>query len=735
MKRFFVLTMLLASLLALRTTAETLPLKEGWSHLAHSVVEPTGGRDGHECLHVHAELPSCTMQDWEGDAYSKHSSSAFLPITPGQPYFLAVWAKGAADFWLHVWTYEEKDLSTFVLSTSAADYSDRFAILEDGEWHFCVSPLLTFPENAHYAKVVLEVISNLPGTPYLDLRLSDVVFTESAAHPDPRMTVVKPITDRLLTPKAEVLPAQPADVLSFRLARGETSAASFVVEGAPTAPLETLLPKASALESENSGLIPADSLVIRHVATWYTGVPSITIKQPGFRTLTPELLLNDPTLVKACSADRGNYVRLDFPERSYYSYISAELDEQYGLPKKEYFHLDIKEFPVRDSVELQPVRLSPGERRQFWATFHVPEDALPGTYRGTIALTNEGKTCMELPVTVEVLPFDLLPPENYISSIYYKGYLGPNGAIGAGNYPDSKTPEQYLAEMRNLKAHGVDNPPIFLWWRSEDIHYLDECLTLRELAGMDNHTLFLWGSNTGDSERPEDLVQLRESVEKAIAIAHEHGAEEIYFYGIDEARPEVLAREQAAWQVVHDAGGKIYVAVMDLSDSLDTSLDLAVVAGERFTPDEFARAKAKGMKLLSYGHPQGGCVTPETYRRNYGLLLWQWGFDGAMTHAYQCGYGFIWNDFDGLYRDENMTYPTADGVIDTIQWEGYRESVNDLRYLATLQQAIRQAPNTPAAIQAAAFLADLKTADLATRDLDEIRSEMIDFILALHAQR
>ena len=121
---------------------------------------------------------------------------------------------------------------------------------------------------------------------------------------------------------------------------------------------------------------------------------------------------------------------------------------------------------------------------------------------------------------------------------------------------------------------------------------------------------------------------------------------------------------------------------MDLSDCLDTSLDLAVVLGERFTPGEFARAKAKGMKLLSYGHPQGGCVTPETYRRNYGLLLWQWGFDGAMTHAYQCGYGFIWNDFDGLYRDENMTYPTADGVIDTLQWEGYREGVNDLRYLA-----------------------------------------------------
>ena len=705
-----------------------------WEFMNYASIETAGGRDGHECLHVHADLPTCTMQDWEGDAFTKYSSSDFLPVTGGQPYFLSVWAKGAANFWLHVWLYEKDNFESFIYSTAASDGADRFTIQEDGQWHLCASPLLTFPENAHYAKVVLEVVSNLPETPYLDLRFSDVIFTESDAHPEPRVTVVEAITDRLLTPTTEMLPAQPENALSFRVARGETASASFVVEDVPTAYLKGLLPQVSMLTSENGDLIPAEALAIRHVAIWFTGAPSITIKQAGCRVLTPELLLNDHTLVKASPADRGNYLRLDFPERSYYTYISAELDEQRAIPGKEHFHLPIAEFPVRDSAVLQPVDIAPGERRQFWVTLHVPENTPPGAYRGAVTFKNAEETCAELPVTVEVLPFDLLPPENFLSSIYYKGQLGPNGAIGAGNYSDSKNPEQYLAEMKNLVAHGVDNPPIFQWWRSEDIFFLDECLTLRELAGMSNRTLFLWGSNTGDSDKPEDLAQLRASVEKAVAIAKTHGCEEIYFYGIDEARPDVLAREQPAWQVVHEAGGKVYVAVMDLSDALDTSLDLAVVLGERFTFEQVAQAKAKGMKLLSYGHPQGGCVTPETYRRNYGLLLWQWGFDGAMTHAYQCGYGFIWNDFDGLYRDENMTYPTADGVIDTIQWEGYREGVTDLRYLATLQQAIRQSPNTPAAIRAATFLAELKEADLSARDLDEIRSQMIDLILALNAQ-
>ena len=710
----------------------TFLLASNWQLMNYATVERTEGHDGNDCLHVHAELPSCTMKDWEGDATTLAASSQFLPVQPGVPYHLSVWAKGAANIWLHVWTYEGEEWSTFVHSTTSWDGADRFSVLEDDEWHLCVSPLLIFPERSNYAKVVLELVGNLPMTPYLDIRFSDVKFLRVPEHPAPDIHVVKAITDQLLSPSDSMLPEPPSDGLFFRATRGEYSAASFVVEG-PAGNLEDFLPQANDLVSEEGEVIPASALALRHVALWFTGAPTVTPKQIGYRTLTPELLLNDPTLVKYSLEDRGNYLRLDFPERSFYTYISATLEERHAIPGKEYFHLGIQEFPVRDRQELCPARIAFGERRQFWVTLHVPEEALPGTYHGVITFTNRGVPCAELPVTVEVLPFDLLPPENYISSIYYKGYLGPNGAIGAGNYPDSKNPEQYLAEMKNLIAHGVDNPPIFLWWRGDDIAFLNECLTLRELAGMSNRTLFLWGSNTGDSDKPEDLAQLRASVEKAIAIAHEHGAEEIYFYGIDEARPDVLAREQPAWQVVHEAGGKIYVAVMDLSDALNTSLDLAVVLSERFTDNDVAQARAKGMKLLSYGHPQSGCVTPETYRRNYGLLLWQWGFDGAMTHAYQCGYGFIWNDFDGLYRDENMAYPTADGVIDTIQWEGYREGVTDLRYLATLQQAIRQAPNTPAAIRAATFLAELKKADLDTRDLDEIRSQMIDLILALNA--
>lgn len=41
-----------------------------------------------------------------------------------------------------------------------------------------------------------------------------------------------------------------------------------------------------------------------------------------------------------------------------------------------------------------------------------------------------------------------------------------------------------------------------------------------------------------------------------------------------------------------------------------------------------------------------------------------------------------------------MAYPTVDEVIDTLQWEGYREGVDNIRYLATLLSAIDQAESS-----------------------------------------
>jgi len=103
-----------------------------------------------------------------------------------------------------------------------------------------------------------------------------------------------------------------------------------------------------------------------------------------------------------------------------------------------------------------------------------------------------------------------------------------------------------------------------------------------------------------------------------------------------------------------------------------------------------------------------------------------------MDYAYQHSFGHVWNDFDDVhYRDHVMAYPTVDGVIDTLQWEGYREGVDDTRYLATLLEAIRAAgpEKKPLADAAQGWLDALDP----TGDLDAIRTRFIDWIPKLTA--
>ena len=116
--------------------------------------------------------------------------------------------------------------------------------------------------------------------------------------------------------------------------------------------------------------------------------------------------------------------------------------------------------------------------------------------------------------------------------------------------------------------------------------------------------------------------------------------------------------------------------------------------------------------------------------------------DGAMNFAYMWLPHSIlcWNDYAGPvggYRAYNMVYPTDDGVIDTVQWEGYREGIDDIRYATILMQAIAKAKSSNESTRqtlAAEEEKYIEVADL-TGDLDAVRGQIIDYILKLKGYR
>lgn len=538
--------------------------------------------------------------------------------------------------------------------------------------------------------------------------------------------VVRPISGRMILPDRRFVPGTRSREIELVAARGEYEPASFVVSALADNPSLTVT--VSDLHSDRAKIY-GSRVDIKVVKCWYqAGTAWASIRQDkSKRILTPELLLNDDRLIRVDKEKQENYVKLAFPDGERYVWISdpTEVASTRSMP--------VDEFPLKDSPVLLPVDIPAGTNKQFWLTIRVPDDAAPGRYTGTIALATPEKTRSELALVVQVLPFELLPPY-YTSSIDYHGRLDPGGKGTIGSWLKSR--EQFRAELANMVAHGLRNCQHY----SIPKEMLGEVLRIRDEVGMDNRTLYL--KNTipiGNPTDAEALAAIKRNVRDIIEFTKAYGTEVVYFYGMDERRGEELQSQRAAWTAVREAGGRVFVA--GWGDNIETMADVQDMHVRAGWPDaeEVARWHALGHKIFCYSNPQTGVENPLVYRRNFGLLLWKYKYDGAATNAYQHTFGATWNDFDHpTFRAHTIAYPTADGVIDTIAWEGYREAVDDVRYVTTLERAVETARKssdpgrTENAEAAEEFLDHLKSDQVVeTENLDGIRKQIIEYILAL----
>ncbi len=450
--------------------------------------------------------------------------------------------------------------------------------------------------------------------------------------------------------------------------------------------------------------LPASCIEPYAVKFWYQagrGIADLTNKQ-----LVPELLLKDDDLVRVDYRAEKNFVR---SQPGSDVYLDVTLKDSSNL----------KDFAPKDADTLLPVDIPGRSLKQFWLTAHVPEDAASGLYRGEIRISAEGVSPERLPLAIEVHPFDLAESD-MIYSIYYRARLAEDNQPTITS--EMRSEEQYRAEMRDMRAHGVLYPTLYQGYHPE---LLPRVLELRQEAGLASDVLFTLGRGTGNVTSQGALNALKGDVKKWRELAAQFGYKEVYFYGRDEATGERLIAQRKAWEAVQEAGGKTFVAgYKGTFEAMGSRLNLLVWAGA-LSPAEAEKWHGVGSKIFSYGNPQVGVEEPETYRRNFGLSLWQAGYDGAMDYAYQHGFGHVWNDFDNSrYRDHNFSYPTVNGIVGTIQWEGFREGVDDVRYITTLEKAIEKAGDTEPAQRAQRWLDRLDP----TGDLDQIRQRAVGWI-------
>ncbi len=528
------------------------------------------------------------------------------------------------------------------------------------------------------------------------------------------------ITDDYLLEEYPVGAANVPVRLDFVVTPDEYEPASFVIHANRS--VEGLKIRATALHDAKGGILDGASLDIRIVKRWYQKNFG-GYSPPELKNITSELLVYDDNLIRV--EDGQNFLRLENGE--YINISNPDKLNKYLAPTP-------TAFPVRDAVNLQPIDLLGGENRQLWVTLHTPVDAPAGNYQAAIELVYRDEVEVVIPVTVEVLPFKLADPDIEYS-IYYRGRLDKNRPEGSVS-SEFKSEAQMLADFRNLRAHGINNPTVY---QKLNTGFLDRVMELRQQADINADSLYYLGIVviSNDGVVPSRLGR---EVRETRSIVAEYGVSDVYFYARDEARGEELIHQLPFWEAVKEAGGKIMAAGWQNTARYPGNFD--VTGGEEdlyvclgtLSSSEAQRWHSKGKLIFSYQNPTGGYELPKTWRRNYGLLLWQAGYDGGMPYAWQHSYGNGWNDFDHYrHRDHNFTYPTLDQPIDTVQWEGFREGVDDVRYLATLAAILETEEGTGSiyADAASSWLAQLRGLPLGQSDPDEIRAQAVAHILAL----
>ena len=545
--------------------------------------------------------------------------------------------------------------------------------------------------------------------------------------PAPTMT-----NDRILPTSLAAHGTAPPE-LTLSACPAEYESVSFVV--IPSGNIENLTVKSSALVSAD-GVIDASAVDVKLVKCWYQGGGGWTpggVQTVKGKALMPELLVNDDDLLRVDLEKQQNLLRVTDPQTGEMRYEDVTVKENEDLTS---------ELIIRDAPSLLPVNIPADQVRQFWVTVHVPADAAPGHYKGSLTVQCAGSTAAVLPLHLEVYPFELTP-SMVEQSIFYRGVL--SGSETPVVQANNKTETQYAAELHDLVAHGVDAPMCYQTTGEGDpaaMALMKRVFEMRRDAGVSTDRFFGCFYGYGPRDDPE---LARRVLGEVVELTKAFGYREYYNYGPDEAGVEQCRQQIAPWRFLREEiGAKVYLAASpavwmgtgpsreELWDQFNDVVNL-VVAGGVPNPEWAARLHEADLLIYNYANPQGGIEEPLTYRRNFGLLLWKTGYDGVMTYAYQAGWGHIWNDFDAAnnWRDHVMAYPTSDGVVGTLQWEGCREGVDDLRYLATLLASIEAAKKDPAHAEQARHIEKWVATIDPQSDLDELRREIVKGIVAL----
>ncbi|MBN2290246.1 MAG: hypothetical protein JXQ83_13010 [Candidatus Glassbacteria bacterium] len=347
--------------------------------------------------------------------------------------------------------------------------------------------------------------------------------------------------------------------------------------------------------------------------------------------------------------------------------------------------------------------VSASTAQPFWLTVHVPRDSPAGLYAGTIRLSSY-RGSYNIPLYFTVLPVPLAGQGSPVHGVLMPGPLdrtacrdlAAHGVNAAGQWYDPRQmPLNFEhgragfdfglqdAFIQRLAAEGIRGPHIIFAGGAGDAA-LDR--TLKQAAGL-------------EPDDPAYLPVYVQAVQSIFSHGRRAGWNRLYWGILDRTTPD---SSSLAWFTVRAAAmnklaGSSVPLVSPLCrgekgeiDALAPYVDVWL-AGEELDEMIFeARAQSqKNSRTWGYaGCTQRSTAAESRYRVGFGP--WYRALDVVYVWAYNwIGGGHSWNDFDAPVMDWMLSYrDLEDRYLPTPAWEGFREGVDDRRYILTLERLL-----------------------------------------------
>lgn len=523
---------------------------------------------------------------------------------------------------------------------------------------------------------------------------------------------------------------EPRGDLRVVAAKGEFEPASFLLYSKDA--LNGVELKASDLCSKSGAVIPASQVDIKVVKVWFqNGNAWTSYFQDVGLALVPELLLYDENMVEVDLKNVANYARLKDPSGERLVWISAPRELEPGS-------FDPMLEPFADAKTLQPVSLVAGEFKQFFATVHVPADKPEEVYSGAISVRRAGKDLVSIPLVVRVLPFELPLARPYFD-LDRDFIISMMGGTTLSRLERSLGGDKKLARtmyrdyLVNLRDHGIVHPCVDQ--DAENIALMKE-LGLPTKPIMMGKSFMPWfGLNFGGRMTFDNMMSAKKAAKQSAdfyqdLVGH---TDVLTSYG-DEQGTAFVATHRNAFAYYHDYGIKMGCAGHDaLLYKGGYTYSIHPMGGAPDAKDRIRPWNEIGDKYVGfYASQHTGSENPQYIRRQHGLLGY---FNNlSMVFNYEFALG-PWNDrATVLYKPMVLAYMNRGGLVDTIQWEGFREGVDDMRYATMLKLLARDAiasGDTTRKLEAGKALQYMALLEPDSMDLEAVRAELIEHILNL----